>query len=577
MANRFPLIFNSGAGQIQELAASDNLDLTSSNLVNAGILSTSSGSVTAPSLQIGSGTTYNPGLYSPGTDQLAVATNGVERVEFGTAEVVFNDGGTDYDFRVEGDTNANLLFVDASTDRVGVGTNSPATTLDVNGALQVTGTVSGYIAGEIRLGSSASGGQSAISTQATGAAVMYFHHRGTGNTGNFQWANGTGASTTLMFLDSSGRLLVGTASASGANLLQVNSDALVNGLTVGRGLASISSNTAVGSGALAANTTGSDDTACGVNALYSNTTGGSNTAFGSNPLRYNTTGGGNTAFGLQTLFNTTTGGNNTACGVNALYANTTASYNVAIGQEALRFNTTGGNNTANGFQALYSNTTASHNTANGHKALFSNTTGTYGTAGGYNALYTNTTGDGNTALGYEALYFNTTGTNNTSIGFQTSANTNPNTTGSNNTFLGYTATGASATASNVITLGNNSIATLRCQVTTITALSDARDKTNITNIPAGLDFINALRPVAFDWNMRDGAKVGIHEFGFIAQELQEAQASTGITVPNLVSTENPDKLEASAGTLLPVLVNAVQELTAMVRDLQAELSILKGA
>ena len=80
MANRFPLIFNSGAGQIQELAASDNLDLTSSNLVNAGILSTSSGSVTAPSLQIGSGTTYNPGLYSPGTDQLAVATNGTERL-----------------------------------------------------------------------------------------------------------------------------------------------------------------------------------------------------------------------------------------------------------------------------------------------------------------------------------------------------------------------------------------------------------------------------------------------------------------------------------------------------------------
>jgi len=86
-----------------------------------------------------------------------------------------------------------------------------------------------------------------------------------------------------------------------------------------------------------------------------------------------------------------------------------------------------------------------------------------------------------------------------------------------------------------------------------------------------------LRPVAFDWNTRDGKKVGIPEFGFIAQELQEAQASTGITVPNLVSTENPDKLEASAGTLLPVLVNAVQELAAMVRDLQAELSIIKGA
>ena len=80
MANRFPLIFNSGAGQIQELAASDNLDLTSSNLVNAGILFTSSGSQTAPSLQIGSGTTYNPGLYSPGTDQLSISTSGSGRL-----------------------------------------------------------------------------------------------------------------------------------------------------------------------------------------------------------------------------------------------------------------------------------------------------------------------------------------------------------------------------------------------------------------------------------------------------------------------------------------------------------------
>ena len=80
MANRFPLIFNSGAGQIQELAASDNLDLTSSNLVNAGILFTSSGSQTAPSISIGNGTTYPPGLYSPGTDQLAVATNGTGRL-----------------------------------------------------------------------------------------------------------------------------------------------------------------------------------------------------------------------------------------------------------------------------------------------------------------------------------------------------------------------------------------------------------------------------------------------------------------------------------------------------------------
>jgi hypothetical protein len=39
--------------------------------------------------------------------------------------VVFNDAGADVDFRVEGDTDANLLFVDASADKVGIGTSSP--------------------------------------------------------------------------------------------------------------------------------------------------------------------------------------------------------------------------------------------------------------------------------------------------------------------------------------------------------------------------------------------------------------------------------------------------------------------
>jgi hypothetical protein len=49
---------------------------------------------------------------------LNVATNGVENLELGTTEVVFNDGGADVDFRVEGDTKANLFKVDAGLDTV---------------------------------------------------------------------------------------------------------------------------------------------------------------------------------------------------------------------------------------------------------------------------------------------------------------------------------------------------------------------------------------------------------------------------------------------------------------------------
>jgi hypothetical protein len=73
----------------------------------------------------------NTGIYSPAADQVAITTNGVERVEFGTSEVVFNDGGTNYDFRIEGDTVDSLFFVDASTDRVGLGTSAPRSLLNI--------------------------------------------------------------------------------------------------------------------------------------------------------------------------------------------------------------------------------------------------------------------------------------------------------------------------------------------------------------------------------------------------------------------------------------------------------------
>ncbi len=38
---------------------------------------------------------------------------------------IFNEGSADLDFRVESDGNANMLFVDAGNDRVGIGTSSP--------------------------------------------------------------------------------------------------------------------------------------------------------------------------------------------------------------------------------------------------------------------------------------------------------------------------------------------------------------------------------------------------------------------------------------------------------------------
>ena len=78
------------------------------------------GTAAAPSLQFTSSGT-DTGLYSPGIDQVAITTAGVQRVNFnGSTEVVFNDGGADVDLRIEGDTKPNLFKVDAGTDTVSV-------------------------------------------------------------------------------------------------------------------------------------------------------------------------------------------------------------------------------------------------------------------------------------------------------------------------------------------------------------------------------------------------------------------------------------------------------------------------
>jgi hypothetical protein len=47
--------------------------------------------------------------------------------EMNGTEIVFNESGIDRNFRIEGDTDANLFFLDAGRDNIGIGTNLPAT------------------------------------------------------------------------------------------------------------------------------------------------------------------------------------------------------------------------------------------------------------------------------------------------------------------------------------------------------------------------------------------------------------------------------------------------------------------
>jgi hypothetical protein len=221
------------------------------------------------------------------------------------------------------------------------------------------------------------------------------------------------------------------------------------------------------------------------------------------------------------------------------------------------------------------------NVAFGVGALDSNTTANYNTAIGRDTLTAITTGGRNTAVGSFTLN-TTTGQLNTAIGQEAGASL---TTGSNNIMIGYAANAATATTNDSITIGNSSNNILRCQVTSITALSDQRDKKNIEPLEIGLDFVNDLKPVKYDWNMRQPSnselddtgkakivgKVDQPDVGFIAQDLVASEDSTGLAdYLQLTYRENPEQLEATQGRLIPILVKAIQELSAKVATLEAQ-------
>jgi len=57
------------------------------------------------------------------------------------SNVIINDQGQNVDFRIEGDTDPNLFFTDASVNRVSIGKITPNTKLDISGSVLITGSL----------------------------------------------------------------------------------------------------------------------------------------------------------------------------------------------------------------------------------------------------------------------------------------------------------------------------------------------------------------------------------------------------------------------------------------------------
>ena len=384
--------------------------------------------------------------------------------------------------------------------------------------------------------------------------------------------------------------LAGDAITTGASNTAVGAYAMTS-LTTG------ADNVAVGTSALDVTTTGFYNTAVGRNSLGANTTASENTAVGYAALQANTTGAGNVAVGKDALFDHTTGNGNTAIGFGAAANATDPDHSVFVGYEAAGNGTlTGHDQVIIGFRAGRALTSGAQNIFIGREAGVNTTTTSENTAVGHQSQHAGTSGGTNTSVGAQSLY-NVTGFDNTAVGFTAGREIS---SGHNNLVLGHNAgrstspSGSISTGSDTICLGDNDISDLFCADTSISS-SDSRDKTDVTNFTGGLDWVNALRPVTYKWDKRtwygdddnpygspDGSKKRdrLH-VGFLAQEVLAIEQDNGFADTNDTSLVVRNNLEGNSyglkyERLVPVLVNAIKELSAKNDALEARIATLEG-
>ena len=88
------------------------------------------------------------------------------RLEIGSTEMVVNDLSNDYDFRVESNGNANMLFVDGGNDRVGIGSQSSIGGQQLNVIESGSGTFA-----QVAIGSSSANNSVTIGNHTSGDVI----------------------------------------------------------------------------------------------------------------------------------------------------------------------------------------------------------------------------------------------------------------------------------------------------------------------------------------------------------------------------------------------------------------------
>lgn len=346
------------------------------------------------------------------------------------------------------------------------------------------------------------------------------------------------------------------------------------GTQAGVALTSGQANTVVGALALSSNATGTGNTAIGHAAMQAAPGGFLNVAIGVEALN-STSGDRNTALGEGSLRSLTNQNDNVGVGACSLYSNN-ASSNTAVGTCSSRLNTTGTCLVSVGFQSLASNTTGCSSTAVGYQALTAST-GNFNTALGTCALATVTSGVFNTGVGAEALQ-GSQGNSNTALGHFAGFNL---ITGDNNVFIGNVS-GTDAlcnlvVGSNHVILGND-LTTDIIQKVPATIGSDIRSKKVYGGVPLGLPFVENIETIKYQWCNRETGEVtdDRYRYGFSAQNIIANEENP--EHPVIGGIANPDMLTINPTDMIPVLVNAIRELSEEVKALKGQIeSVNSGA
>jgi len=194
-----------------------------------------------------------------------------------------------------------------------------------------------------------------------------------------------------------------------------------------------------------------------------------------------------------------------------------------------------------------------------------------GTNGSFKVDLTDSTGTVGHTLTYDAsgnlLVGTTSATVSADAGFRVLLN-RPTTTQVDST-SGTTVYEAYSTGAGAFRFYVDMAGTVHATSTSITAISDESLKENIRDLDKGLDTIKALKPRRFDWKNGDGNDI----MGFVAQEVKDV-------LPELVHdyklNETETKLGLKMGDMIPSLVKAIQEQQATIEALTARIEALES-